>query len=332
MISSGMGKCGRGSGEGWAYEYEKRVHVKKMIAALLTVTVTALLAGFCFLIRGGSEPLSQGWEERVVEGRGGYKIAQIFIEGEITSAKGSNDTVQQLKLAMNDPQVKGVVVHVNSPGGDVVASDLIYRRMIQLQESGRLVYASMGAVATSGGYYISAPADKIYANPSTITGSIGVVMALTNYKELADRIGYEQIIIASGKNKAMGNPLREVTDDTREIYQSVVEESFQRFARIVAEGRGLNDTQVTEVADGRILSGEQAQKYGLVDKLGDLEEATQDLKEALELAEATIVTYERSNPLWSSFSLAGPLNLKGEIEGLKEALLGSTTELKYIYQ
>ncbi len=306
--------------------------MKKMIAALLTVTVTVLLAGFFFLIRGGSEPLSQGWEERVVEGRGGYKIAQIFIEGEITSVKGSNDTVQQLKLAMNDPQVKGVVVHVNSPGGDVVASDLIYRRMIQLQESGRLVYASMGAVATSGGYYISAPADKIYANPSTITGSIGVVMALTNYKELADRIGYEQIIIASGKNKAMGNPLREVTEDTREIYQSVVEESFQRFARIVAEGRGLTDTQVTEVADGRILSGEQAQKYGLVDKLGDLEEATLDLKEALELAEATIVTYERSNPLWSPFSLAGPFNLKGEIEGLKEALLGRTTELKYIYQ
>jgi protease-4 len=199
----------------------------------------------------------------------GDKVAVVEIKGVIADAE---PTIENLTKFTKDDSVKAIVLRVESPGGGVSPSQELYeevRRTVQKKP----VVASMGAVAASGGYYIAAAAQKIYANPGTITGSIGVILQFTNLEELFRKIGFRMEIVKSGPYKDVGNPAREMTPEERAYLQDLIDNVHQQFVRDVAQGRHMEEGKVREVADGRIFTGEQAKELGLVDELGDLKDA-----------------------------------------------------------
>ena len=251
-----------------------------------SLTIVFSLAGIALLIavlQGGAgfSSETQEWQETQDFGRGGGgKLVQLFVDGVIaeragfTSSFSSAEFLSQLEQARRDSSVKAVVIRINSPGGEVVPSDDIHRKILELQEAGKKVVVSMGAMAASGGYYIAAPADRIFASPATLTGSLGVIMSMPNYEAAAEKIGYREETIQSGAMKDIGNALREMTAAERSIMQDIVDESYEQFVDVIANGRGLSRARVYELADGRIYTGKQAQRLGLIDELGTLEEAT----------------------------------------------------------
>lgn len=180
------------------------------------------------------------------------------------------DYIDQMEKADNN---KGILLYVDSPGGAVYQSDELYLKLMEYKEkTKRPVWAYFASEACSGGYYISMAADKIYANRNTWTGSIGVIVSLTNCKKLYDKLGIKEIDITSGKNKAMGSAGLELTDEQYDILQSLVDEAYDQFVEIVAKGRNLDEQTVRKLADGRIYSAKQAKENLLVDELGSLEE------------------------------------------------------------
>jgi len=197
------------------------------------------------------------------------KLALVRIEGVITE---SEDIVRQIKKYREDSSIKGIVLRIDSPGGAVGPSQEIYKEVLKTTE-GKKVVASMGGLAASGGYYIASAANRIFANPGTITGSIGVIMAFSNFEELMKKLGLKTTVIKSGKFKDVGSPVRELTEEERKILQSVSDDIHGQFIEAVAKGRNLKIESVKELADGRIFSGRQAKESGLIDELGTLEDA-----------------------------------------------------------
>ena len=206
-------------------------------------------------------------------------IGVVYVSGTITSGgsgsdlfggltAGSNTVMAQIRKAKDDPEVKAVVVRINSPGGSAAASQEIAEEIKKLREAGKIVVTSMGDTAASGGYWIAANTDRIVANPGTLTGSIGVITQLQNLEELYDKIGISYETFTSGPHKDMGSSARSLTDEEREIFQAMVDDIFQQFVSVVAEGRGMTREEVLQLADGRIFTGRQAQEVGLVDDLG----------------------------------------------------------------
>jgi len=211
----------------------------------------------------------------------------------------SDQVIEHLKQAQEDSSVKAIVLRVNSPGGSAVASDEIYQQMLKMDKP---VVASMGELAASGGYYVSAPADLIMANPATLTGSIGVITQMTNLEELMEKIGVEVVVIKSGIHKDEGSPFREMTEEEKAIWQAIIDEAYGQFVAIVAEGRDLPEEKVREIADGRVYTGKQAMALGLVDELGNLPEA---IDRAADLGgiegEPRLVEYHRPPTLFEAF-------------------------------
>lgn len=168
---------------------------------------------------------------------------------------------------------KGILLYVDSPGGSVYESDELYLRLMEYKEkTKRPIWAYFASQACSGGYYISMAADKIYANRNCWTGSIGVIVSLMNCKKLYDKLGIKEIDITSGENKAMGSSGLDLTKEQRDILQSLVDEAYDQFVGIVADGRKMDKERVKEIADGRIYSGKQAKEINLVDEIGSLED------------------------------------------------------------
>ena len=198
----------------------------------------------------------------------GDRVGVVEINGVISDSKG---VIREIKYFVEDGGVKAIVLRIDSPGGGVGASQEIYREVVKARDV-KTVVASFGGVAASGGYYVACGADKIMANPGTITGSIGVVMQFANLEELFKKIGYKGYVIKSGPHKDVGSPFREMTPEEKELLQEVIDTVHQQFIRAVAEGRKLPMEKVASIADGRIFSGEQAQALGLVDELGNLED------------------------------------------------------------
>jgi protease-4 len=165
-----------------------------------------------------------------------------------------------------------VVIRVDSPGGGVGPSQEIYTEIERLAAE-KPVVVSMGSVAASGGYYVAAPAQRIVANPGTITGSIGVIMNFTNYQDLLDKIGLKSNVITSGKHKDIGSSVRPMTDEDRAILQGLIDDVHQQFVAAVAKGRKLEIDVTSKLADGRVFTGRQAQAIGLVDDLGNFQDA-----------------------------------------------------------
>lgn len=183
-------------------------------------------------------------------------------------------TLDYIDRLMEDEGNKGIFLDVDSGGGTVYESDEMYLKLMEYKEkTGRPIHAFFNGTACSGAYYISCAADYISANRNCWTGSIGVIISITNYKELYDKLGIEEILITSGDNKGMGSSGSEMTEEHRAIYQSLVDESYQQFAGIVALGRDMDLARVKEIADGRVYSAEQALEIDLIDKIEDMETA-----------------------------------------------------------
>ncbi|MBI1892691.1 MAG: signal peptide peptidase SppA [Candidatus Rokubacteria bacterium] len=202
----------------------------------------------------------------------GERVALVEVEGIILDA---DDVVRQLKEHLENSAVKAVVIRINSPGGVVAPTQEIYDALGRLRDEGKPVVASLGSVAASGGYYIASAADQIVANPGTLTGSIGVIMQLTNLEGLLKKVGLRYEIVKSGKYKDIGSFSRPMTNEERAILQSLMDDVHDQFVEAVANGRGLDRTVVLSLADGRIFSGRQAKELNLVDELGGREEAIQ---------------------------------------------------------
>ena len=185
------------------------------------------------------------------------------------------ETVKQLNDFAKNDKAKAVVLRIDSPGGVVGPSQEIWSAVKKLKKKKNVV-VSMGSVAASGGYYIAAPASLIYANPGTITGSIGVLMKFSNLEGLMDKVGMKAFTLKTGRYKDVGSPARKMTDDEKAMLLSVIENTHSQFVKAVAEGRKLPEARVRELADGRIFSGEQAMGYKLVDKLGTMQDAIEE--------------------------------------------------------
>ena len=199
------------------------------------------------------------------------RLALIRIEGPILN---SETTVQELEQFGQDPLVKAIVLRIDSPGGGVVPSQEIYKAVKRVRKDHqKIVIASMGTVAASGGYYIAVASDRIVANPGTVTGSIGVIMQLANFEDLMEKIGIRNMVIKSGRYKDIGSPFRTMSDEDRHLLQSVMDDAHRQFIEAVADGRSLDIADVEVLADGRIFTGQQAKDVLLVDELGDLQHA-----------------------------------------------------------
>jgi protease IV len=269
---------------------------------LLVFTVGVVALVLAVGAGGRSAPSAVYYEEEYVSGTGPDKIAVVPVDGTIAAADSSTGDLQPtttpegladaLQQARGDARVAAVVLEVNSPGGGVTASDEMHQSILDFREqTGLPVVVSMGDVAASGGYYISTAADRIVANETTLTGSLGVIFALTDFSELADRYGVEQEVVKSGEFKDMGSSFRDLTPEEREILQSIVDESYDEFVGVIVEGRGLPEARVREIADGRVYSGEQAKELGLVDSFGGLDEAVEVSRDLANIREATVVRY-----------------------------------------
>ncbi|OYD15400.1 signal peptide peptidase SppA [candidate division WOR-3 bacterium JGI_Cruoil_03_44_89] len=202
--------------------------------------------------------------------RPGESVALIRIEEEIRESKS---VIERLEKARENPLIRGVVIYLNTPGGAVVPCQEMVDEINRLRDGGKVVVASLGIIAASGGYYIASAADRIVANPGTITGSIGVIMELPSVEELTRKIGVEMRVIKSRKYKDIASPFREMENEERELLQDVVNDVYNQFVDEVVKGRGIERDSVLKIADGRIFSGKKAKEFGFVDTLGSLKDA-----------------------------------------------------------
>jgi protease-4 len=200
----------------------------------------------------------------------GARVAIVELEGTIVDV---DDVLRELKAHRDNPQVKAVVLRINSPGGVVGPTQELHAAIMRLRESGKPVVASLGAVAASGGYYVAVAADKIYANPGTLTGSIGVIFQLPNFDGLMKKVGVDYVTVKAGRYKDIGNIARPMTAEEQRLLQSLLDDVHGQFISAVAIGRKLDRAQVLTFADGRVVSGAQAKDLKMVDALGGLEDA-----------------------------------------------------------
>lgn len=245
-----------------------------ILIAIISVVVLGMFAITIFALMSG---LSSGGSFG-----GGARIAVIPVEGVIggSLAKTVN---QQLKQYGEDERIKAIILRIDSPGGGVSDSQEVYREVKRLrEEKKKKVIVSMGSVAASGGYYISCPADYIFANPGTITGSIGVIAEWLNYKDLAAWAKVKPVVFKTGEFKDTGSATRELSENERQYFQGLINEMFGQFVGAIAEGRkgkGAEGKQLTDVekvkllADGRVFTGQTAKENGLVDELGNFQDA-----------------------------------------------------------
>jgi protease-4 len=252
---------------------------------------------------------------------GGDRVAIITVEGVIADAR---EVTEQLHRYRDLPNVKALVLRVNSPGGAVAPSQEIYQEILKFRrETRKPVVASLGSVAASGGYYIAAAADRIVANPGSITGSIGVIMQIPNLGGLLQKVGIKATVIKSGENKDLGSITRDLTDAERRILQDVMDDVHGQFIDAVSAGRHLDRARVEPLADGRIFSGRQALGLGLVDELGDLSDAVDRAASLVGITGRPKVIQERRRrfslwdlvmgelaPLWSAGGTARPVGLQ----------------------
>lgn len=236
------------------------------------------------------------------------KIAVIYVDGVIIGGRGqglfgseggTDGIIRQLHQARDDQSVKAVLLRINSPGGSAPASQEIGEEVKKLRSTGKVVVTSMGDMAASGGYWIAAMSDKIYANPATMTGSIGVYIPYSNWEELYKKIGIHQEKIKSGPHKDILSPERPMTDEERGIIQNMVDDMYNQFVAVVAEGRKLDPARVRQLADGRVYTGSQAKELGLVDELGDMYDAIDGTAKMAGIqGKPELVEYGKSTP-WS---------------------------------
>lgn len=240
----------------------------------------------------------------------GDKIAVLEVEGLITQ---SRPFIERLNRYRDNDRIKALVVRIDSPGGSVGPSQEIYEELIKVRNK-KPVVASMGSVAASGGYYIACAAHTIVANPGTITGSIGVIIEFANVEELMGKIGLKSVVLKSGKYKDILSPTRPLEDEEKGLLQGVIDNIHGQFIDAVASGRSLPREKVADIADGRVFSGEQAKQLGLVDVLGNLEDALNIAAEKAGIQGKPDILYpEKKRPSLWEFIIDGSLSRLQEI-------------------
>jgi protease IV len=285
-------------------------------------------------------------EEIIEEGDMLSKIAVLSINGVIQDTGDAESFfesplynhrafMEQLDYVKEADDVKAIILQVNSPGGGVVESAQIHDKIKEIQkETKKPVYVSMGSMAASGGYYVSAPADKIFASPETLTGSLGVIMQGVNYAGLAEKYGVEFTTIKSGPYKDIMSPSRPMTEEEREILQSMIDNSYEGFVKVISEGRDMSVARVKEIADGRIYDGRQAKQLNLIDGFGYLEDVIDSVRKDQKLGDATVVKYTESMGFGSFFSMGAQKIMRkdAEMAGLMKLLSQpNSPRLMYLY-
>ena len=244
---------------------------------------------------GNSMPKHNNLTETVVQGTDpAKKLAIININGVIMPGKESDAIIDMLKAAGNDINIKGVILNMDTPGGGVTATDVIYNEVQKLRKNGKKVVTCMQSVAASGGYYLAAGTDYIVANKTTITGSIGVIISTWNGQEMLAKIGVKPQVFKSGRLKDGLSPGRMITTEETQLFQGMVNEMFDSFANIVAQGRNLplETVKASPIGDARIFTANQALELKLVDQLGYLEDAIAKLESLTNTSGAQVVKYD----------------------------------------
>ncbi|MEE9205217.1 MAG: signal peptide peptidase SppA [Nitrospirales bacterium] len=274
-------------------------------AAVQRGVVLLAIAGLvCGCVTINLLPMPGPLEEKQLSGSGSGKVLVIELSGLISSEEPElflerpsvvAQIIEELSRAAEDPEVKAIVLRINSPGGTVTASDVLHHELKEFKAKRNIpIVAWIMDVGASGGYYVAVAGDKIVAHPASVTGSLGVIMLTINAEGLLQKIGIEATAVTSGPKKDMGSPFRAMTEEELAIFQGVVSSFYERFLTVVDEGRpNLSGDQVRKLADGRIYTGEQAMALGLVDSLGYLEDAIELAKQEAGLSEARVVTYRR---------------------------------------
>lgn len=240
---------------------------------------------------------------------GGDQVAVIHVEGVIMGGRnssnllgdqgGTESTMKNLRDAAANPNVKAIVLRINSPGGSAPAAQELGEEIKKVRAQGKIVVTSMGDMAASGGYWLAAVTDKIYANPATLTGSIGVYIPYSNWQELYQKIGIKQEKIKSGPHKDMLSPEKPLSPDERAIAQSMVDDLYEQFVTVVAEGRKLDKDQVRKLADGRIYTGNQAKAAGLIDEFGGLYDSIEGAARLAGISHYEVKDFDKLPP-WSA--------------------------------
>jgi protease-4 len=312
---------------------------------LLGSILTFALLGIIFFsiavigtaVRIGTRP-SHAWDETVlVRGSGAKKIAMVSVQGEIAtsldpfSSGGTSDqtVASQIDQALDDDAVVGIILFLDTPGGGVVASDQISKK-VREADAKKPVVALMDETAASGGYYIASSAREIVANPATLTGSIGVILVVPNVSQAANKLGIQPMVVKSGPYKDIASPFRDMTPDERNILQGVINEAYDQFVQTVATGRKLDPAKVRQIADGRVYTGKQAKDLGLVDQLGDQTLALDRARSLAKAPNASLVRYSRTSLIQSLLGASSHLGTKNILQDT----LGIDTSpgLKYLWQ
>lgn len=272
---------------------------------LYVLTALFAFSAGCISVPIGNQGPGPLREKVLKSGDSANKIAVIRIDGVISDAPKRNMMGAEMDLSMpvrlreeldiirKDPGIKAVVLRINSPGGGVSTCDIMYNEIIKFKKERHIpVIVEMVEMAASGGVYLAVAGDKIIANPTTVTGSIGVIAQLARFKDLMDKIGVQAETIKSGDKKDMGSPMREMTPEERAIMQDLVNSMYERFLSVVLAGRkNLDEKKLRSFADGRIFTAKKALEYGLIDSIGYADDAIAEAENAANIRNASVVTY-----------------------------------------
>ncbi len=277
----------------------------RRLAALAVAGLVALSG--CSLVTLDLQPRIRPLEEKTVEGKGSSKILLVDLSG-MLSEDGPTFSIgappprvpllarvrEELRKAEDDERVKALIVRINSPGGTITASDILYHELLAFKARKKVpVIAAIMDVGASGGYYAALAADTIVVNPTTVTGSIGVVMVTVNAQGLLEKIGVAPLAIKSGPMKDAGSPFRSLTEPERAVFQGIIDDMYGRFVRLIAQSRKMPEDRVRAFADGRVYTADQALKLGLVDRVAYLEDVVALARERAGLDEAKVIMYHR---------------------------------------
>ena len=316
---------------------------------LLVLTVlTALLLQGCTLVDIELQPRIRPLREETVEGEGKAKILLMDVSGVLADETGSvvlgtppprvpivARVREELQKAEDDDEVRALIVRINSPGGTITASDLIYREIEVFKTRRKVpVITIMMDVAASGGYYAALAGDTIMALPTTVTGSIGVVMLTVNAQGLMEKIGVAPLAIKSGAMKDAGSPFRPLTEQERAVFQSVIDQMYARFVGLIVRSRKMPEEKVRAAADGRIYTAEQAKALGLVDEIGYMDDAVAAARKAAGVAQARVVMYHRPKEYRSNYYSTAPAPTPGvdtTLQQLTALVSGSGARFLYLW-
>lgn len=273
---------------------------------LIVALILSFLLSSCAFVTIPLFPESQTLQERVLEGEGKDKILILPISGIISENNDSGlsfrrepSMIEEIKEALNkarqDEAVKGLVLRINSPGGSVTTSDILYHELMEFKRiTGVKIIACFMDLGASGGYYVATVADEIIAHPTTITGSLSVIAMKFNVKGLLDLVGIKEETVKSGKLKDIWSPFRASSDEERRIMQGIIDSFHQRFVNVIADGRKhLTNEEIVRLADGRIFTADQALEVKLIDRIGYMDDAIDRIKFLLGIKTATVITYAR---------------------------------------